>query len=98
MTLQSKEVQDWLRNPRKAIHLAKGGSRRHALAVPTVIDEISEHLRHLALEALLSHCSDDQRSLELAEALLGCIGSLLHDLQNHGALPSLDDWSRGALL
>ncbi|KLO08497.1 hypothetical protein SCHPADRAFT_1000909 [Schizopora paradoxa] len=82
MTTQSKEVQDWLNNPRKAISLAKGGSRKHVLAIPTTIPVIYAHLRHTALEVFLIHCSNEDQNLELAEALLKCIGRLESDLQN----------------
>ncbi|KLO08501.1 hypothetical protein SCHPADRAFT_931766 [Schizopora paradoxa] len=88
---ESKEVQDWLRNPRKAIHLAKGGSRKHAIVIPTIINEISPHLRHLAFEALLNHCSEDENSLELAEALLECIGSLKSHFGDRDSFWSLRD-------
>ncbi|KLO14150.1 hypothetical protein SCHPADRAFT_996856 [Schizopora paradoxa] len=81
MTTVSKEAQDWLKNPRKAINLAKGGSRKHVLAIPTTIRNIYAHLRHNALEVLLLHVSKEDQSFELAEALLSCIGWLMPDLQ-----------------
>lgn len=65
----------------KAIALARGGSRKHVLAIPTTIEEICPHLRRVALEVLLIRCSKERHSLELAEALLTCIGNLIRDFR-----------------
>ncbi|KLO08494.1 hypothetical protein SCHPADRAFT_1000906 [Schizopora paradoxa] len=81
MASQSQEAQDWLRNPRRAIDLAGGGSQKHVLAIPSIIHKISTQFRHIALEVLLVHCSNKDQDLELAEALLMCVGALRPDLR-----------------
>ncbi|KLO08503.1 hypothetical protein SCHPADRAFT_931767 [Schizopora paradoxa] len=87
MASQSNEVEEWLRNPRRATDLAKAGSRKHVLAIPTTIGSIALHLRHTALEAILLYCSAEVQDLELAEALLGSIASLAPDLEDPDDLP-----------
>ncbi|KLO14149.1 hypothetical protein SCHPADRAFT_939820 [Schizopora paradoxa] len=73
-------AEDWLRNPRKALDLAKGGSRKHVLTIPAAIGKIAAHLRQTAMEVLLLRCSSEEQDLELAEALMWSIASLALDL------------------
>lgn len=76
--MQSKER--WFSN--KAIVLARSGSLKHILAIPSSIHGVDAHLRHIALDLFLDHCSKHEHSVELAEGLLICIGALSEYLEN----------------
>ncbi|KLO08502.1 hypothetical protein SCHPADRAFT_1000914 [Schizopora paradoxa] len=81
MPSNSKEIEEWLRNPKKAIELATNGSRKHVLAIPATIGAISSHFHHSAMEVILLCCFGAERNLDLAEALLGSIASLAPELR-----------------
>ncbi|KLO05984.1 hypothetical protein SCHPADRAFT_1002596, partial [Schizopora paradoxa] len=73
---------DVVKNPRKAINLAKDGSQEHSTAICGAIEQFPSHLRHNALEVLLLNCCKGKWNLLDAEALVICIGNLGEDLDD----------------